>query len=67
MATKRREEWFTSEYKASGKKLDMGMSCVHFKKLDDLPLELIGQVIARTPVSAFIERYEASRSKTRRP
>ncbi|MCH7706606.1 MAG: DUF1801 domain-containing protein [Chloroflexi bacterium] len=61
------EEWFTSEYKASGKKLDMGKSCVHFKKLDDLPLELIGQVIARTQVSAFIERYEASRRKTRRP
>ncbi len=64
---KETEDWFTSEYNASGKKLDMGKSCVHFKKLDDLPLELIGQVIARTPASAFIERYEVSRSKTRRP
>ena len=61
------EEWFTAQYAASGKKIDMGKSCVRFKKIDDLPLELIGQVIARTPVSAFIERYEVARRKTRRP
>ena len=61
------EEWFTAQYAASGKKIDMGKSCVRFKKIDDLPLELIGQVIARTRVSAFIERYEVARRKTRRP
>ena len=55
------EAWFTEQYRASGKKLDMGKSCVRFKKLDNLPLDLIGRVIARTTVADFIERYEASR------
>ena len=53
------ERWFVEEYEKSGKKLDMGKSCVRFKKLDDLPMELIGDAIARTPVSVFLERYEA--------
>ena len=57
------EQWFIQGYKASGKKLDMGKSCVRFKKLDDLPLDLIGQAIARTPMPEFISAYEASRKK----
>lgn len=52
-------EWFEKEYRASGKKLDMGKSCVRFKKLDDLPLEVIGKAIARVPVARYIARYEA--------
>ena len=58
------ERWFTEQYRASGKKLDMGKSCVHFKSLDDLPIDVIGQVVARTAVDEFIERYEASRART---
>ena len=58
---------FVEDWKKTGKKLDMGKACVRFKELDDLPLELIGRVIARTTVSEFIEQYEASRRKTRRP
>ena len=57
------EQWFVEQYRASGKKLDMGKSCVRFKKLDDLPLDLIGRAIARTPVEAYIEVYEAARGK----
>jgi hypothetical protein len=53
--------WFTAAYKATGKKLDMGKSCVRFKRLDDLPLELVGETIARTSVDDYITRYEASR------
>jgi len=52
------EKWFQSRYRASGKKLDMGKCCVRFKKLDDLPLDLVGEVIARTPVREFIRRQE---------
>ena len=52
-------EWFRDAYAASGKKLDMGKSCVRFKKLEDLPLDVIGQAIARVPARAYIERYEA--------
>ena len=55
-------QWFTEGFAASGKKLDMGKSCVRFKKLEDLPLELIGETIARTPVSEYIACYEASRA-----
>lgn len=58
------ETWFTEQYKASGKKLNMGKSCVRFKKVEDLPTDLIGEAIARTPVAGFIEVYEASRRRT---
>lgn len=58
-------ELFRDRYKASGKKLDMGKSCVRFKKLEDLPLDLIGEVIARTPMATYIERYEAFRREYR--
>jgi hypothetical protein len=51
-------EWFQKAYRAAGKKLDMGKACVRFKKLDDLPLEVIGKVIARTPVKRYIGRIE---------
>jgi len=57
------EEWFRKAYAASGKKLDMGKSCVHFKKLEDLPLDVIGKVIAKIPVDAYVRVYEASRKK----
>ena len=59
------EQWFLDRYRASGKKLDMGKSCVRFKKLGDLPLDVIGEAVARTEVPAFIERYEESRRKPR--
>lgn len=57
------EQWFTEEYKKTGKRMDMGKSCVRFRKLDDLPVELIGQAVARTPVEKFIRLYEESRRK----
>jgi uncharacterized protein YdhG (YjbR/CyaY superfamily) len=44
-----------------GKKLDMGKSCVRFKRLEDLPLEGIGELIAGTTPEAFIARYEEAR------
>lgn len=50
-------------FKKAGKKLDLGKSCLRFKKLDDLPMNVIAEVVASTPPEAFIERYEASRQK----
>jgi hypothetical protein len=47
-------------YAEAGKKLDMGKSCVRFKKLDDLLWEPIGKEIAGTSVDAYIARYEAT-------
>lgn len=58
-------EWFTKRYKATGKKLDMGKSCVRFRKLDDLPLDLIAEVIAGNSVSDFIAIYEAARANAK--
>ena len=56
------EQWFKDRFVDSGKKLNMGRSCVRFKKLDDLPLEVIGEAISRVSPEEFIRRYEASRA-----
>ena len=58
------EEWFVEGFKARGKRLNMGKSCVRFKTLDDLPIDLVGMAIARTSVAQFIELYEMSRRKS---
>lgn len=50
---------------AQGKKLDMGKCCVRFKRLEDLPLGAIGEVIASTSVEDHIAQYEASRKATK--
>jgi len=60
------ESWFRKAWKATGKKFDMGKSCVRFKKLEDVPLDVIGQVIARSPVKHYIaavEKTMAARKK----
>ena len=60
---KKTENWFRTEFAKSGKMLDMGKSCVRFKKLDDLPLELVGRAVARVSVDDFIALYKKSREK----
>ena len=57
------ESRLREEFRKAGKKLDIGKSCVRFKKLDDLPLDVIGKVIASNPPEAFIASYEASRKR----
>ena len=52
---------FEEEYRATGKRLDMGKSCVRFRKLDDLPLDVIGRAIAAYDVDSFIELVETAR------
>ena len=54
-------QWFEEEFRASGKKLNMGKCCVRFKRPEDLPLDLIGEAVARTSVDGFIEVYEKAR------
>lgn len=56
-------EWFRTAYLATGKRLDMGKSCVRFKRLEDLPLDVIGQTIARVTPQAYIDHYQALRAK----
>jgi hypothetical protein len=55
-------EWFKTAYIATGKKLDMGKGCLRFKKTDDLPLPLIGQLFTKVPVKTFIEFYQKARA-----
>jgi hypothetical protein len=54
------EKWFREAWAKTGKKLDMGKSCIRFKRLDDMPLALIGQAIKRVPVKKFIQIYESA-------
>ncbi len=49
---------FEKAWKDAGKKFDMGGGCVRFKKLEDVPLEVIGELVASLPVEAYIRRIE---------
>jgi hypothetical protein len=53
-------------FRKSGKKMDMGKSCLHFRKADDLPLDAIGKLIASTPPEKMIAMYEKARPKKKR-
>ncbi|HEX4999990.1 MAG TPA: DUF1801 domain-containing protein [Terriglobia bacterium] len=57
------ESAFREEYLATGKKLDMGKCCVRFRKLDDLPLDVIGRAVAKWPMKKWIAMCEAAWSK----
>jgi uncharacterized protein YdhG (YjbR/CyaY superfamily) len=53
-------EWFVSEYpKHSKQKLDMGKSCIRFKKLAEIPYDLIGELMQKITVEDWIETYES--------
>ena len=49
---------FVEDWKKTGKKLDMGKSCVRFKKLEDVPLKVIGDAVKRVPMKKYIKQYE---------
>ncbi len=52
------DDWFRKAYLATGKKLDMGKGCVRFKKLEDLPLDLIAQAVRNTTMADFVAEVE---------
>ena len=53
------EAWFREQWTATGKKLDMGKSCIRFKKLEDVPLAVVGRIVKKVPAKSYIEHYEA--------
>lgn len=55
------EAWFREAWAKTGKKLDMGKGCVRFRKLEDVPLRVIGQAIKRVPAKKFVDHYESVR------
>jgi hypothetical protein len=57
-------EWFVAEYpKHCAQKLDMGKSCIRFKKVNDIPFELIGELMTKMSVQEWIEIYENTLKK----
>ena len=52
-------KWFLDSWKKAGKKLDMGSACLRFKKVEDLALDVLGEVIRRVPAKTFIGQYES--------
>ena len=60
-------KWFREAWAKTGKKLDMGKSCVRFKKLEDLALDVIGETIKRVPAKKYIEYCESAVKTTNKP
>ncbi len=57
-------DWFVAEYPKHCKtKLDMGKSCVRFKKMDDIPFDLIAQLSSKMTPEEWINQYEAAFKK----
>lgn len=57
-------KWFVKEFpKHTKQKLDMGKSCVRFKKMDDIPYELIGELMTKISVDDWIKHYEKTIKK----
>ncbi|MGQ0626500.1 MAG: DUF1801 domain-containing protein [Phycisphaerales bacterium] len=61
------EERFRAAWLKTGKKLDMGKCCVRFTRLEDVPLEVVGESIRRMPAKKFIELYEKGRQAFSKP
>lgn len=58
--------WFREAWVKTGKKLDMGKSCVRFKRIEDVALEVVGAAIKRVPAKTYIERYQSVLAETGR-
>lgn len=59
-------KWFTEEYaKHSKTKLDMGKSCIRFKKPEQIPFKLIGELASKMTVQQWIDKYESAFKKTK--
>jgi uncharacterized protein DUF1801 len=56
-----REAQLRGAFERIGRKPDMGKSCIRFKKLDDIPLDTIGELVAAVTPDEYIAQYEASR------
>lgn len=61
------EKWLRDAWKKAGKKLDMGKSCIRFKRLEDVPLEVVGEAVRRVPVAKYLAFYESMIKAPRKP
>jgi hypothetical protein len=53
---------FEDEYRATGKRMDIGKSCVRFRTLDDLPLDVVGRAVAAVPLKDFLAMHDDAAS-----
>jgi hypothetical protein len=58
--SKELDAWFRSAWAKSGKKLDMGKCCIRFRKLEDLPLDVIGKMVGMMSAKDYIDFYETT-------
>ena len=59
------ERWFRERWSESGKPLKTGKSCVRFRRLEDIPLDVIGETIARTDLDSYLRQHLAARGSSR--
>ncbi len=60
------EAWFKDRYAESGKRLNMGKSCLRFRRLEEVPLDVIGDTIARVDLESYLAWYEKAAGSYRR-
>jgi hypothetical protein len=60
------ETWFRERWAETGKKLDMGKSCVRFTRLEDVPLDVVGEVIERADLPTVLARHDETRGSSRK-
>lgn len=53
-----RSKWFREAWAHTGKKLDMGKSCVRFRSVEDLALDVVGEAVRKVSVHEFLREYE---------
>jgi hypothetical protein len=59
-------KWFREAWARTGKKLDMGKSCLRFKKIEDLALDVVAEAIRRVPCATYVARYTEALAGTAR-
>lgn len=55
--------WLRGEFKKAGRKLDMGKSCIRFKRREDLPAGIAGELAAKVTVDEYLRRYVAVKGR----
>jgi len=60
------EAWFKERYAESGKQLSMGKSCVRFRNLEEIPLDVVGETIARVELDSYLAHYAETRGSYRK-
>jgi hypothetical protein len=55
-----RRRWFEAAWTATGRRLDAGKACIRVRTLEDVPLDIVEEAVARMPVARFLAKYEAN-------